>query len=77
MSTHLVEFGVEGATVLHVLHEVGSLTLVRSNDANLLRLHSGAKEASNGFLHVRCLGSVTDNALETFTSIIKNFQIQN
>lgn len=64
--THLVELGVQGTTVLHILHQVCPLTFIRSNDANLLWLDPGAQEAGHGFLHIRCLSPATVNGPESF-----------
>lgn len=57
--TDLVEFLVEGARVLHVLHLVGPLTLVGRDDPNLLRLDPGAQEASHQLLRVGRLRPAT------------------
>lgn len=39
-SVYLVEFGVEGATELHVLDQIGPLALIGSDDTNLIRFCS-------------------------------------
>lgn len=36
LQLYLVEFGMEGATELHVLDQVGPLSLIGRNDANLI-----------------------------------------
>jgi len=46
---------VQGATELHVLHQVGSLALVRRDDADLVGLGSGLQQPGGDLLHVRGL----------------------
>ena len=53
---YLIEFGVQGATELHVLHQVGALALVGRDDADLVRLRSGLQQPGGDLLHIRCLG---------------------
>lgn len=54
MSLYLVEFGMERATKLHVLDQVGPLSLIGGNDANLIRLCSGLEQSCGYFLHIGC-----------------------
>lgn len=49
---YLVELGVQGATELHVLHQVGALALVGGDDANLVRLGPSLEQLRGDFLHV-------------------------
>ena len=52
---YLVEFGVKGATELHVLNQVGSLSLVGRDDANLIRLCASLQQPCGYFFHIGCL----------------------
>lgn len=54
-SVYLVEFGVEGATELHVLDQIGPLTLIGSDDTNLIRFCSSLQQPRCYFLHIGCL----------------------
>ena len=54
----LVQLRVQGPLILHVLHQVGSLTLVRSDHADLFGLHSATEEPRRYLLHVRRLRTV-------------------
>lgn len=54
-SQQLVEFGMEGAAELHVLNQVGPLTLVGRNDADLIGFGSSLQQPGGYFLHIRCL----------------------
>ena len=56
--THLVELSVQGATELHVLHQVRPLALVGCDNADLIRLCAGLQEPRGDLLHVRRLGPV-------------------
>jgi len=49
---HLVQLGVQRAAELHVLDQVGSLALVRRDDADLARLGSGLQQPRGDLLHV-------------------------
>lgn len=55
LSLYLVEFGVEGATELHVLDQVGPLSLIGRDDADLIGFRSGLEQPCGYFLHVGCL----------------------
>lgn len=55
LRVYLVEFGVKGATELHVLHQVGPLALVRCDDANLVGFGSGFQQPGGYFLNIGCL----------------------
>ena len=50
--TDHVEFVWHGSIVLHELDHVGPLALVRSDDPNLLRLHTVLHQLGHDFLHV-------------------------
>lgn len=52
---YLVELGMKGTAELHVLHQVGALALVRSDDADLVRFGSSLQKASSDFLHISSL----------------------
>lgn len=54
----LVEFHIEGTTVLHVGHDECPLTFVRGDYADLLGFNPAAKERRGQLLHVGCFGSV-------------------
>ena len=54
--TDLVELVVQRAAVLHVLHEVSALALVRRDDADLLGLDAALQEARHDLLNVARLG---------------------
>lgn len=54
---YLVELGVEGATELHVLHQVGPLALVGGDDAYLVRLGPSLQQPGCDLLHVGRLSS--------------------
>lgn len=56
MSLYLVEFGMQGATELHVLDQVGPLSLVGGNDPNLIRLCSSLEQPCGYFFHIGCFG---------------------
>lgn len=58
---HLVEFGVQRAAELHVLDQVGALTLVWGDDADLIRLCSSLQQPGGDLFHVGSLGSLTLN----------------
>lgn len=45
---------MQGATELHILDQVGSLALIRSNDANLIRLCSSFQQPCGDFFHISC-----------------------
>lgn len=46
---------MKGATELHVLDQVGPLSLVRCDDANLIGFCSSLQQPCGYFLHVGCL----------------------
>ena len=52
---YLIEFGVQGATELHVLDQVGALTLVRGDDADLVRFGSSLQQPGGDLLYVGSL----------------------
>lgn len=52
---YLIEFCVQGATELHVLDKVGALTLVRGDDADLIRFGSCLQQPGGDFLYIGCL----------------------
>lgn len=54
---YLIEFGVQGATELHVLHQVGALTLIWGDDSNLVRFRSSLQQSGGDLLHIRSLSS--------------------
>lgn len=43
---------MQGATELHVLHQVGALALVGGDDANLVRLGPSLEQLRGDLLHV-------------------------
>lgn len=51
---YLIQFLVQRSTVLHVLYNVGSLALIRSDDTYLLRLDVGSQKSCGNLLHVSC-----------------------
>lgn len=53
---YLVELGVQGATELHVLHQVGALALVGGDDADLVGLGPSLEQLGGDLLHVGSLG---------------------
>lgn len=55
MRVYLVKFGVKGATELHVLHQVGPLALVGSDDADLIGFGSSLQQPGGYFLYIGCL----------------------
>lgn len=55
MYLYLVEFCMKGATELHVLDQVGPLSLIRCDDANLIGFCSSLQQPCGYFLHVGCL----------------------
>lgn len=48
---------MKGATKLHVLDQVGPLSLIGGNDANLIRLCSSLQQPCSYFLHIGCFSS--------------------
>lgn len=52
LTQYLVEFGVQRAAELHVLHQVRALALVRRDNANLVRFGSGLQQTGGDLLHV-------------------------
>lgn len=52
---YLIEFGVQGAAELHVLDQVGALTLVRGDDADLVGFGSGLQQPGGDLLYVGSL----------------------
>lgn len=50
--THLVQLGVQRATELHVLHQVGPLALVGCYDADLVGLSPSLQQLGGDLLHV-------------------------
>lgn len=53
--SYLIEFGVQGAAELHVLHQIGALSLIRGDDANLVRFGSSLQQPCGNFLYVGSL----------------------
>lgn len=53
---YLVELSMKGTAELHVLHQVGALTLVWRDYADLVRFGSGLQQASGDLFHVSGLG---------------------
>ena len=49
---------MERSRVLHVLHQVGALALVRRDDADLLWFDAAFEEARHDLLNVACLSPV-------------------
>lgn len=49
---YLIEFGVQGAAELHVLHQVGALTLVWCDDTDLIGFGSCLQQPGGDFLYV-------------------------
>lgn len=63
---------MEGATELHVLDQVGPLSLVGRDDANLIRFCSRLQQPGGYFLHIGCLSpfrDMTDYITRTFDII--------
>ena len=54
----LIELLMQGTAVLHVLDQVGSLTFVRGDDADLVGLDAGFEEFGGNLLHHRGLVSI-------------------
>lgn len=52
---YLIELSMKGTAELHVLHQVGALTLVWSDYANLVRFGSSLQKASGDLFHIRSL----------------------
>lgn len=52
---YLVEFGVQWAAELHVLHKVRALALVWRNDADLVRFGSSLQQTGGDLLHISSL----------------------
>lgn len=52
---YLIEFGVQGTTELHVLNQVGTLTLIRGDDANLVGFGSRFQQPGGDFLYIGSL----------------------
>ena len=59
-ATHLVEVGVHAAVVLHVLHYVGPLALVRGDNSYLVRLHSTLHQPEEGLANQKPVFLSTD-----------------
>lgn len=55
---YLVEFGVQRATELHVLDQVGALALIWGDDANLIWLCPSLQQPGCYFLHIGSLSSL-------------------
>lgn len=53
---YLVELGVQRTAELHVLNQIGTLTLIRRDDADLVGFGSSLQQASGDLLHISCLG---------------------
>lgn len=53
--SYLIKFGVQGATELHVLDQVGALTLVRGDDADLVGFGSGLQQSGGDLLYIDSL----------------------
>ena len=49
---------MQGATELHVLDQVGALTLIWGDDANLVRFGSGFQQPGGDLLYVGSLRSL-------------------
>ena len=54
----LVKISVHAAVVLHVLHHIGTLSLVRGDYSDLIRLHPALHQSRHYLLHVRCFSPV-------------------
>lgn len=52
MPVYLVQLGMEGATKLHVLHQIRPLALIWSDDADLVRLGSGLQKTCGDLLYI-------------------------
>lgn len=52
---YLIELGVQGAAELHVLDQVRALTLIRSDDADLVGFGSSFQQPCSDLLHVGSL----------------------
>lgn len=52
---YLIEFGVQGATELHVLDQVRALALVWGDDADLVWFGSGLQQPGGDLLYVGSL----------------------
>lgn len=52
---------MQGTAELHVLHQVGALTLIRGDDANLVRFGSGFQQPSGDLLNVGSLSPENTN----------------
>ena len=50
-----IKFGVQGATELHVLDQVGALTLVWGDDANLVGFGSSFQQSGGDLLYIGSL----------------------
>lgn len=50
--SYLIQFGVQGTAELHVLHQVGALTLIRGDDANLVGFGSRFQQPGGDLLHI-------------------------
>lgn len=49
---YLIKFGVQGATELHILDQVGALALIRGDDADLIGFGSCLQQPGGDFLNV-------------------------
>lgn len=49
---YLIEFGVQGSAELHVLDQVGALTLVWCDDADLVGFGSSFKQPGGDLLNI-------------------------
>lgn len=49
---YLVKFCMQGTTELHVLHQIGSLAFIRSNNANLIRFGTSFQKLCSYLLHI-------------------------
>lgn len=58
---YLIQFGVQGTAELHVLHQVGALTLIRGDDANLIGFCSGFQQPGGDLLNIGSLSPERSN----------------
>lgn len=57
---------MKGATELHVLDQVGSLSLIGRDDANLIRLCPRFQQPRGYFLHICCLSPAQTSRVITW-----------
>ncbi|KAH3673248.1 hypothetical protein WICPIJ_009867 [Wickerhamomyces pijperi] len=61
----VVQFLLHGPVHLHVLNNIGSLTLVRSNDTDLIRLDTVSKQSCNDTFTVHGFDTVKERSTTT------------